>query len=330
MSRSVWAAFEADDVEAFEAALKAVANPNALLVNSNNPLACQAAKLGRRGLLAAALRADAWGVTAADAGLRTPLHYAALAGDLEAVRLVFDLKPERVRPEMLIKQQDTSKMTVLHAAVLSGNEAVVLLLLDAGSGAAIDVQGTMGLFPVHLACSKGMASAVEQMCQHDRGAAAIAHREPDGSTLLHRATAEGHEEVVKALLRSGLCDPNAADADGSTALHLACAMGLSDIVEMLLPVTDGGLLDKHNKRALDWWVPDEQADTETPCEHADLAQVLISVGPSGRAALQILACSQQEQACAGGRGFGSAALVQTGVVVLARGDVTVSIRVLCE
>ena len=138
----------ADLYRAFEAALKAVANPNALLVNSNNPLACQAAKLGRRGLLAAALRADAWGVTAADAGLRTPLHYAALAGDLEAVRLVFDLKPERVRPEMLIKQQDTSKMTVLHAAVLSGNEAVVLLLLEAGSCAAIDVQGTMGLFPV--------------------------------------------------------------------------------------------------------------------------------------------------------------------------------------
>ena len=80
----------------------------------------------------AALRADPWAATAADPELRTPLHYAALAGDLETVRLVLELKPERVRPQMLIRNQDAGGMTVLHSAVLSGNEALVMLLLEQG------------------------------------------------------------------------------------------------------------------------------------------------------------------------------------------------------
>lgn len=321
MSRGVWAAFEANDVEAFETALKAVPNPNALLVNSENPLACQAAKLGRRGLLAAALRADAWGVTAADAGLRTPLHFAALAGDVEAVRLVLELKPERVRPEMLIKQQDASKMTVLHAAVLSGNEELVLLLLDVGHGAAIDMQGAMGLFPLHLACSKGMVRAVEQMCRQERGAPAAAHVEPDGSTLLHRATVEGHEGVVEALLRSGLCDPNAADADGSTALHLACAMGLGNIVDVLLPVTDQDLVDRQNKRPMDWWVPNEHSDAET-CS-CNLVHVSIAVTPSGRATLHIYPLAREDSF---GGSLVSSTLVELGIAVAESGVATVAIR----
>jgi len=253
-AKGVWAAFDAGDAAAFEAALRACPGANAILVNCANPLPCQAARLGRREILAAALRADPWGATAADPELRTPLHHAALAGDLAAVRLVLELAPERARPEMLIRQQDAGRMTVLHAAVLSGNEPLVEFLLEQGGGAGVDMPSKSGLLPVHFACSKGLARAVAAMAHLESGAAAIAKLSGSSATLLHRATVEGHLAVVKALLASGLCDPNLQDEDGSTALHLACALEFIEIVEVLEAVTDHEIADGQGKRARDWCV----------------------------------------------------------------------------
>ena len=290
-SRAVWAAFEADDAAALETALTAWPNANTVLVNSENPLPCQAARLGRRGVLAAALRAEPWGATAADAELRTPLHYAALAGDLEAVRTVLELKPERVRPDMLIKQKDAGHMTVLHAAVLSGNEELVMLLLDAGGGVGVDVASKSGLLPLQLACSKGMALAVQTMCGLDKGLAGVQETGPDGSSLLHRATVEGHAEVVEVLLRCGACDANAQDAVGSTALHLACALGLEEIMEMLVPVTDENLVDHQGKLALDWYTPCLApvacALEEPPPLKCELVHFSITVTGGGKARVKI-------------------------------------------
>ena len=109
MANAVWEAFEDDDAVALEAALKKCGNPNVILINGENPLACQAARLCRRNVLRAALRWDGWAATAADKELRTPLHYAALAGDMESAQTLLELKPDRVRDEMLIKQQDSAK-----------------------------------------------------------------------------------------------------------------------------------------------------------------------------------------------------------------------------
>lgn len=286
MANAVWAAFEADDGTALEAALKACPNPNAILVNGENPLPCQAARLCRRNALASALRCDGWAATAADKELRTPLHYAALGGDLEATRIVLQSKPERVRAEMLIKQQDAGKMTALHAAVLSGNEELVLLLLEAGQGAGVGMQSKGGLFPVHMACSKGMSAAVEYMCKLEEGAETFAHLGPDGASLLHHATMEGHAEVVNVLLRSGRSNPNLQDLGGSTALHLACAMDFSEIVEALLPVTDTELLDSQGKRAIDWQVPGmPQGEMPPPAA----LNVSISVNAHGHAIVRVVA-----------------------------------------
>ena len=291
--QALWAAFEADDAAAFEAALKACPSPNKVLVNCDNPLPCQAARLGRRAILEAALRADSWGITAADQELRTPLHHAALAGDLKAIQIGMRQKPERVRPEMLVRQQDAAKMTVLHSAVLSGNEELVCFLLEVGNGAGVDVQNKVGLFPVHLACSKGMSAAVAVMCQLEGCEAAKQSADPGGGTLLHRATKEGHSEAIKVLLQSGFCDPNVQDSDGSTALHLAYAMGLSDIVGELLPVTDQDILDGQGKRAMDWNVPDDVSALEQPLMPCTLAQVTISVSAFGVANV-VIYVSQQE------------------------------------
>lgn len=282
MANAVWEAFEDDDAVALEAALKKCGNPNVILINGENPLACQAARLCRRNVLRAALRWDGWAATAADKELRTPLHYAALAGDMESAQTLLELKPDRVRDEMLIKQQDSAKMTSLHAAVVSGNEQLVLFLLQAGGGAAISMENKGELSPVHMACSKGMAAAIEAMCNLESGKEAFTHIGPDGASLLHHATMEGHDEVVRVLLRCGRCNPNIQDRGGNTALHLAYALGLSEIVEILLPVTDAGLVDSQGKRAVDWCMVLED-DQPTPA----LVRVSISVQADGSANLRI-------------------------------------------
>lgn len=289
MAKAVWAAFDAGNAAAFAEALAACPSANAVLVNCANPLPCQAARLGRRSLLEAALRADPWAATAADPELRTPLHYAAMAGDLEAVRLVLELKPERVRPEILIRNQDAGGMTVLHSAVLSGNEALVMLLLEQGQGAGADMPSQSGLLPVHLACSKGLADAVAVLCRLESGAAAVSKLSASGATLLHRATVEGHLGVVQALLSSGLCDPNLQDEGGSTALHLACALGFIEIVEVLEAVTDHEIADGQGKRARDWCLADadDSDDAIDTAAAAHCVHVSIRVSQAGEATLTI-------------------------------------------
>mgnify|MGYP003315486179 CR=1 FL=1 len=47
--------------------------------------------------------------------------------------LVLELAPERVRPEMLIRQQDAGRMTVLHAAV---HGALAQFATDGGASEA--------------------------------------------------------------------------------------------------------------------------------------------------------------------------------------------------
>ena len=147
--------------------------------------------------------------------------------------------------------------------MVSGNEQLVLFLPEAGGGAAIDMANKKGLFPVHMACSKGMAAAVEAMCKLEDGQDAFANVGPDGASLLHHATMEGHDEVVRVLLRCGRCNPNVQDCSGSTALHLAYALEMSEIVEALVPVTDAALLDSQGKRASDWRVvPEDHPPTQ--------------------------------------------------------------------
>jgi hypothetical protein len=55
-------------------------------------------------------------------------------------------------------------MTVLHSAVLSGNEALVMLLLEQGQGAGADMPSQSGLLPVHLGAAHLLSGGRSARC----------------------------------------------------------------------------------------------------------------------------------------------------------------------
>lgn len=57
------------------------------------------------------------------------------------------------------------QMHALHYAVLSGNEELVELMVAHGGERAAGVPNGQGMYPLHMACSKGMARAVAALCK---------------------------------------------------------------------------------------------------------------------------------------------------------------------
>ena len=57
-----------------------------------------------------------------------------------------------------------------------------------------------------------------------------------GTTPLHIACAEGHERIVKILLKNGrgVIDVNQREKNGETPLWIACSQGREQIVKILL------------------------------------------------------------------------------------------------
>jgi ankyrin repeat protein len=112
------------------------------------------------------------------------------------------------------------KPRALHVGASNGHDAVVELLLDAGtpaSAAAVDAAATGGHTGVLLSLL---------VCGGD----------PTGEgrdyTPLWRAAAGGHHDAVVLLLDAG-ADPGAA-CRGGVPLHAACSSGRLDVVELLL------------------------------------------------------------------------------------------------
>jgi ankyrin repeat protein len=58
-------------------------------------------------------------------------------------------------------------------------------------------------------------------------------RDGNGQTALHRATENGHDEIIRILIENGI-DVNARDVNGQTALHLASKNGSGAAVGVLL------------------------------------------------------------------------------------------------
>jgi ankyrin repeat protein len=189
-----------------------------------------AAEAGDLGSVRAWIEKDPAAVDARDAGSRTPLHWAALAGRETVARFLVGRGAD-------VRARDGKGGSALDLAVSCDAPGLALFLLAAGAEA--DPPPAHSPTPLHHAARKGYLGVVEELLR--RGADV---RRRDGErgnyTPLHHAAQEGHAKVIKALLAAG---PEVdAPAEESTPLVLAIGAGhleaarnqTDDIIRLLL------------------------------------------------------------------------------------------------
>ena len=152
----------------------------------------------------------------------TPLHWATYHDDLEIAQLL-------VRAGANVKVANRYGVTPLSLACTNGNAALVEMLLKSGADANAALPG--GETPLMTAARTGNLAAVKALIHH--GANVEAKDDRRGQTALIWAAAEGHADVVQALID--------ADADfklrvpsGFNPLMFAVRAGHIDVVRVLL------------------------------------------------------------------------------------------------
>ena len=154
-------------------------------------------------------------------GGSTALHYAARAGQVDAVAAL-------LAAGWPAAGATTYGVTPLELACEGGHAEAARLLLDAGADAG-QATGT-GRTMLMTAARCGSAETVRLLT--DRGAAVNA-ADPSGQTALMWAAAEGHADAVDALLAAG-ADPDAESRGGFTAMLFAARNGRADACDRLL------------------------------------------------------------------------------------------------
>lgn len=114
----------------------------------------------------------------------SPVHFAALRGELQIIQAMFQAQPERVASTLRLT--DINGMTALHKAVIFDNVAVVQYLLD--QGAKIDAPDNNDQTPLLVAASKGSKGCI--MCLFQRGAN-VQYLDKDGRNFVHLAVLSG-------------------------------------------------------------------------------------------------------------------------------------------
>ena len=207
---------------------------------------------------------------------RTPLHWAAIRGDVSAVSLLLDNGAD-------VNAQDEGKATPLILAASSGSVRTLELLLLAGANVRLtDVRGGHAL---HYVCrhQKDIAPAKLLLqagapvnCQNIHGhtpftgaaiknrydigmyllqyGADIHHGSNNNDTPLFESIFHNSHEFLRLLLREGAKHTH-VNKSGSTILHAAALEADIKTVEILAASSPGGLdidlVDKNGKTALE-------------------------------------------------------------------------------
>jgi CDK inhibitor PHO81 len=192
---------------------------------------------------------------------RIPLHYAAIHGRLDIIRLLIEVKPatvdvmdhdnytplvhaiiqnqkECVRALIVAKaridprhEQDYSP---LNLACQHGFEEIAGILLDNGSRILPDAEG---LFPQHLVARSG--SSVQLLLLLQKHEADVnEHDKLFQWTPIFHAASEGHMDCLRALLDNG-ARADALDEKGLSAMYYAAWEGHLDCMRLLSAAGEG-------------------------------------------------------------------------------------------
>ncbi|XP_033104684.1 probable protein S-acyltransferase 23 isoform X2 [Anneissia japonica] len=168
----------------------------------------------------------------------TPVHWAALGGHTNIIRLMVDHKAN-----LDVQSKNDLGPRPIHWACVNGHVAVADILLQAGVN--IDTIDNKGCSPLIISCQYGQTTLA---CYLMAKGARLQLTDREGDNALHWAAFKGHCELTRLLIYSGF-NPRQIDNYGQTPLHLACISGDLNTVKMLCE-QDGVEIDRpdHNHK----------------------------------------------------------------------------------
>ncbi|XP_069381112.1 caskin-1 isoform X3 [Paralichthys olivaceus] len=159
----------------------------------------------------------------------SPLHHAALNGNLELISVLLE-------SQAAVDIRDQKGMRPLHYAAWQGKAEPMKMLLKSGS--SVNGQSDEGQIPLHLSAQHGHYDVSEMLLQHQSNPCIVDNA---GKTPLDLACEFGRVGVVQLLLSSNMCaallEPkkgDTTDPNGTSPLHLAAKNGHIDIIRLLI------------------------------------------------------------------------------------------------
>ena len=170
-----------------------------------------AVRRGHRAMAELLIRNGA-NVDATDARASTPLHHAAMQGDIGIVRLLLE---NSAVVYVKTVSGDYPGETPLHTAAFAGHIEIAELLL--AYGADVNATDQYIYTPLRRTVDQGYLTLAELFIEQG---ADITTTDGSGVTLLHVAARKGHIAIAEMLIKKGL-DVNAMDRSGFTPLDYA-------------------------------------------------------------------------------------------------------------
>lgn len=156
---------------------------------------------------------------------RTPLMMATCWRHLDIVESLLR------RTTIQVNLQDQEGHTALSLAVMNGFEDIVKLLLDY-PGTEFNTVDTTGRSPLSIAAYDGNVDIVHQLLK--KSADASVKDQEGGGTALQRAVDGGHIPIIQAFLNHKHIKTDVVDNHGRGLLHSASINGHDEIVRLLL------------------------------------------------------------------------------------------------
>ncbi|KAH0543156.1 hypothetical protein FGG08_002501 [Glutinoglossum americanum] len=172
---------------------------------------------------------------------RTPLHYAAIFGNIDAATVL-------LRHGASVGPRDFLGCTALHHAFQQGHLDMIKLLLK--HGANIRERDGFSRTCLQISISSGRLPIVDFV--FEKGAN-VRNRDKWGKTALHRAAVSANPRIIHELLEYG-ADINSRDSSGYTPLHVAVMADNRVAVQALLTykIINPSLEDNLGCTSLDW------------------------------------------------------------------------------